>query len=55
MTVIVTGMGVISAIGNNVHENHRALQLMQTGIQPSETYLFNTGASCFSWRSQFIE
>lgn len=30
--VVVTGIGVISAIGNNVLENHKALQAGKTGI-----------------------
>ncbi len=43
MSVIVTGMGIISAIGNNVQENHHALQLIHTGIKPSANYFFNSG------------
>lgn len=30
--VLVTGMGMVTAIGNNVSENHRSLRLARTGI-----------------------
>ncbi len=34
MAVFITGMGVISAIGQNLGENYRSLQAEKSGIQP---------------------
>jgi len=36
--VVITGMGVVSSIGNNVEEVKQSLIEGRSGIQKSETY-----------------